>query len=82
MRYVGVLLVLACVLLQDVGPFTEEGAAGPKCAQSGGPPPFQEWWASPDMCASNSTRDVMPPNARYVRRGNRYFVRDPEVTQV
>lgn len=74
------LRVLACVL-QEVGPFTEEGAAGPKCAQSGGQVPFQEWWSSRDMCDSNSTRDVAPPGARYVRRGRRYFVRDPQVTQ-
>lgn len=66
-------------VLQAVGPYTPL-ASGPKCAQTGPQVPFQSWWAKPDMCASRSTPDRLPPGTRALQRGQRFFVRDPRVT--
>lgn len=72
-------MLYACrCVVQDME-FTPQGLAGPICAK-GGQVPFQEWWASKDMCNTSTTADVIPNDGRYVRRGQRSFVRDPRVT--
>jgi len=67
---------LVVLMLQEVGPYTDGSPAGPKCAQQANVP-FSSWWSSTAMCSSPNTTDTMPQNSTGVKRGQRYFVRDP-----
>lgn len=53
----------------------------PKCATQGPQVPFNSWWASTDMCKDNKTKDELVPKQqpRALKRGNRYFVLNPDV---
>lgn len=71
------VLSLVVLMLQEVGPYTDGTPAGPKCAQHGTDVPLSSWWSSTAMCRSPNTQDKMPENSTWVKRGQRYFVRDP-----